>query len=158
MYIHWASRLVIALMSITFISILTTKPECSSLIFVPLICAKGNITTTASAGSSYRNITSTSLASSFRVLFHKKYGKVTFKTRPSEPEVPDNVWQLMQWCCAEDPKERPTIDHELQGTHLRLGYSRCSFPNCGSPFQLAGGSAPRPPLGGGAAPYTPAES
>ncbi|KIL69112.1 hypothetical protein M378DRAFT_7836 [Amanita muscaria Koide BX008] len=50
------------------------------------------------------------------------------------------------------------VQNELQGTHLRLGYSRCSFPNCGSPFQLAGGGAPRPPLGGGAAPYTPAES
>ena len=34
---------------------------------------------------------------------------------------------------------------KLQGTHLRLGYSRCSFPTCGSPFQLAGGDAPWTP-------------
>ena len=44
---------------------------------------------------------------------------------------------------------------KLQGTHLRLGYSRCSFPTCGSPFQLAGGDAPKPPLPGAMPPGPP---
>ncbi|KAM6492878.1 hypothetical protein JOM56_011012 [Amanita muscaria] len=35
-------------------------------------------------------------------------------TRPSEPEIPDSVWKLMHWCCAEEPEERPTIDQVVQ--------------------------------------------
>ena len=30
--------------------------------------------------------------------------------RPAEPEIRDDVWSLIQRCCAEDPKSRPTID------------------------------------------------
>ncbi|KAM6492935.1 Protein kinase-like domain containing protein [Amanita muscaria] len=49
----------------------------------------------------------------YEVIFNKRFGEV----RPSEPEIPDNVWKLIQWCCASDPKKRPTIDqvvHELE--------------------------------------------
>ncbi|KIL60163.1 hypothetical protein M378DRAFT_953375 [Amanita muscaria Koide BX008] len=31
-------------------------------------------------------------------------------SRPSEPEILDDEWQLIQRCCAEDPKSRPTMD------------------------------------------------
>ncbi|KAM6502513.1 hypothetical protein JOM56_002490, partial [Amanita muscaria] len=30
--------------------------------------------------------------------------------RPSKPEIPEYAWQLIQHCCAEDPRNRPTID------------------------------------------------
>ncbi|KIL60626.1 hypothetical protein M378DRAFT_167856 [Amanita muscaria Koide BX008] len=29
--------------------------------------------------------------------------------RPSSPEIPEYAWQLIQRCCAEDPRSRPTI-------------------------------------------------
>ncbi|KIL60165.1 hypothetical protein M378DRAFT_953394 [Amanita muscaria Koide BX008] len=31
-------------------------------------------------------------------------------SRPSEPEILDDEWQLIQRCCASDPKSRPTMD------------------------------------------------
>ncbi|KAM6490291.1 hypothetical protein JOM56_014268 [Amanita muscaria] len=51
---------------------------------------------------------------SYRVLFDKFDGEVTFEMRSKEPDIPDNVWQLIQWCCAKDPKERPTMDQVVQ--------------------------------------------
>ncbi|KAM6490269.1 hypothetical protein JOM56_014246, partial [Amanita muscaria] len=48
------------------------------------------------------------------VLFNKSDGEVTSEMRPKEPEIPDNVWQLIQWCCAKDPKGRPTMDQVVQ--------------------------------------------
>ncbi|KIL61243.1 hypothetical protein M378DRAFT_864823 [Amanita muscaria Koide BX008] len=30
--------------------------------------------------------------------------------RPSRPEIRDDEWQLIQRCCAKDPKNRPTMD------------------------------------------------
>jgi len=30
--------------------------------------------------------------------------------RPSEPKIRDDEWQLIQRCCAKEPKSRPTID------------------------------------------------
>ncbi|KAM6491982.1 hypothetical protein JOM56_012620 [Amanita muscaria] len=58
---------------------------------------------------------------SFGLLFYKVLfnypDEDTIGIRPKEPEIPDNVWQLIQSCCAEDPKERPTIDqvvHEME--------------------------------------------
>ncbi|KIL62505.1 hypothetical protein M378DRAFT_761333 [Amanita muscaria Koide BX008] len=29
--------------------------------------------------------------------------------RPSSPKIPEYAWQLIQRCCAEDPRNRPTI-------------------------------------------------
>ncbi|KIL68686.1 hypothetical protein M378DRAFT_821885 [Amanita muscaria Koide BX008] len=34
--------------------------------------------------------------------------------RPSKPEIPENAWKLIQCCCAEDPKNRPTIDEVVK--------------------------------------------
>jgi hypothetical protein len=34
----------------------------------------------------------------------------TVTMRPLEPEIRDDEWQLIQRCCAEDPKSRPTMD------------------------------------------------
>ncbi|KAM6501591.1 hypothetical protein JOM56_001568 [Amanita muscaria] len=58
---------------------------------------------------------------SFGLLFYwvlfNYCGKSTNGIRPKEPEIPDNIWQLkVQWCCAEDPKERPTMDQVVQET------------------------------------------
>ncbi|KIL59989.1 hypothetical protein M378DRAFT_168620, partial [Amanita muscaria Koide BX008] len=50
----------------------------------------------------------------YRVLFNKYYGEVTFNTRPRKPEIPDNVWQLIQWCWVKERKKRPTIDQVVQ--------------------------------------------
>ncbi|KAM6491575.1 Protein kinase-like domain containing protein [Amanita muscaria] len=30
--------------------------------------------------------------------------------RPSKPEIRDDVWQLIQRCCAKEPKSRPTME------------------------------------------------
>jgi hypothetical protein len=30
--------------------------------------------------------------------------------RPIEPDIHDDVWSLIQRCCAEDPKSRPAMD------------------------------------------------
>ncbi|KAM6492923.1 hypothetical protein JOM56_011057 [Amanita muscaria] len=49
----------------------------------------------------------------YRVLLNDIVYKIA-AIHPSEPEIPDNVWQFMQWCCAKDPKERPTIDQVVQ--------------------------------------------
>ncbi|KIL58005.1 hypothetical protein M378DRAFT_171130 [Amanita muscaria Koide BX008] len=34
--------------------------------------------------------------------------------RPSEPEIREDAWQLIQRCCAEDPESRPTIDEVVE--------------------------------------------
>ncbi|KIL55684.1 hypothetical protein M378DRAFT_173426 [Amanita muscaria Koide BX008] len=48
----------------------------------------------------------------YEVLFNKKYSNA-HKTRPSEPEIPDNVWQLIQRCCSWY-SELPKIDQVVQ--------------------------------------------
>ncbi|KAM6493161.1 Protein kinase-like domain containing protein [Amanita muscaria] len=52
----------------------------------------------------------------FQALFHEDDDddEVIFNIRLSEPEIPDNVWQLIQRCCTKDPKERPTMDQVVQ--------------------------------------------
>ncbi|KIL54907.1 hypothetical protein M378DRAFT_173954 [Amanita muscaria Koide BX008] len=34
--------------------------------------------------------------------------------RPSKPEIRDDEWQLIQRCCAEEPKSRPTMDEVVR--------------------------------------------
>ncbi|KIL66773.1 hypothetical protein M378DRAFT_160266 [Amanita muscaria Koide BX008] len=34
--------------------------------------------------------------------------------RPSDPAIREDAWQLIQWCCADDPKTRPTMDQVVQ--------------------------------------------
>ncbi|KIL62423.1 hypothetical protein M378DRAFT_12880 [Amanita muscaria Koide BX008] len=34
--------------------------------------------------------------------------------RPSDREINDELWQVIQRCCAADPKSRPTIDEVVQ--------------------------------------------
>ncbi|KAM6501381.1 Protein kinase-like domain containing protein [Amanita muscaria] len=46
--------------------------------------------------------------------------RLVITKRPSVPEIPEYVWQLIQRCCAEDPKSRPTINEvvkEMEGWH-----------------------------------------
>ncbi|KAM6492921.1 Protein kinase-like domain containing protein [Amanita muscaria] len=50
----------------------------------------------------------------YRVLFNKRYNVASYQTRPVKPQIPDNVWQLIQRCCAKDPTKRPTIDQVVQ--------------------------------------------
>ncbi|KIL58953.1 hypothetical protein M378DRAFT_169930 [Amanita muscaria Koide BX008] len=52
-------------------------------------------------------------------------GRSVIPTRPSE--IPENAWQLIQRCCAEDPKRRPTIGEvvkEIEGWY-RVGHGTC---------------------------------
>jgi len=35
-------------------------------------------------------------------------------SRPSEPEIDDNTWRLIRWCCARSPVDRPTIDEVVE--------------------------------------------
>ncbi|KAM6488859.1 hypothetical protein JOM56_015694 [Amanita muscaria] len=64
---------------------------------------------------------------SFGCFFYETYFNVEIKDqdrrefqrsvivkRPSKPEIRDDAWQLIQRCCAEDPKSRPTIDEVVQ--------------------------------------------
>ncbi|KIL70362.1 hypothetical protein M378DRAFT_156487, partial [Amanita muscaria Koide BX008] len=34
--------------------------------------------------------------------------------KPSEPEISEDAWQLIQRCCAEDPRSRPSINEIVQ--------------------------------------------
>ncbi|KIL57998.1 hypothetical protein M378DRAFT_171127 [Amanita muscaria Koide BX008] len=43
-----------------------------------------------------------------------KLKRNTIVKRPSEPEIREDAWQLIQRCCAEDPESRPTIDEVVQ--------------------------------------------
>ncbi|KAM6493664.1 hypothetical protein JOM56_010025 [Amanita muscaria] len=38
----------------------------------------------------------------------------TIVKHPSEPEIREDAWQLIQRCCAEDPESQPTIDEVVQ--------------------------------------------
>ena len=54
------------------------------------------------------------LTTSIQALFDQDDDELDFEIRPSEPEIPDNVWELIQWCCAKDPEERPTMYQVVQ--------------------------------------------
>jgi len=43
-----------------------------------------------------------------------KLKRDTIIKRPSEPEIREDAWQLIQRCCAEDPESRPTINEVVQ--------------------------------------------
>ncbi|KIL64562.1 hypothetical protein M378DRAFT_163011 [Amanita muscaria Koide BX008] len=70
----------------------------------------------------YDNFTCTSDDSvhEFGVLFYEVVFNTTIAhpevvtRRPIWPIIPDNVWQLIQRCCAKDPKERPTMVQVVQ--------------------------------------------
>ena len=34
--------------------------------------------------------------------------------RPTRAEIHDDVWSLIQHCCAEDPKSRPAMDEIIK--------------------------------------------
>jgi len=34
--------------------------------------------------------------------------------QPTSPEIRDDVWNLIQRCCAEDPKSRPAMDEIVE--------------------------------------------
>ncbi|KIL61220.1 hypothetical protein M378DRAFT_864275 [Amanita muscaria Koide BX008] len=38
------------------------------------------------------------------------YNSDAVAKRPSRPEIRDDEWQLIQRCCAREPKSRPTMD------------------------------------------------
>ncbi|KIL58980.1 hypothetical protein M378DRAFT_285779 [Amanita muscaria Koide BX008] len=44
----------------------------------------------------------------------RKLKRTVIVKRPSKPKIRDDAWQLIQRCCAEDPKSRPTIDEVVQ--------------------------------------------
>ncbi|KIL57795.1 hypothetical protein M378DRAFT_171305, partial [Amanita muscaria Koide BX008] len=44
----------------------------------------------------------------------RKLQRDTIVKRPTEPEIREDAWQLIQRCCAEDPESRPTIDEVVQ--------------------------------------------
>ena len=50
--------------------------------------------------------------------------------RPSEPEISDELWQVIERCCTGDPKSRPTIDkvvQEMESWKMDWEYSNFSF-------------------------------
>ncbi|KIL54787.1 hypothetical protein M378DRAFT_174039 [Amanita muscaria Koide BX008] len=44
--------------------------------------------------------------------------------RPSVQEIPEYAWQLIQRCCAEDPKSRPSIDEVVKEMEEWHSFSR----------------------------------
>ncbi|KAM6503620.1 hypothetical protein JOM56_000563 [Amanita muscaria] len=63
----------------------------------------------------------------YRVLFNYPE-EDTIGIRPKEPEIPDNVWQSIQWFCAEASKERPTIDQVVQEMESWISLGRFTLP------------------------------
>ncbi|KIL61645.1 hypothetical protein M378DRAFT_847082 [Amanita muscaria Koide BX008] len=53
--------------------------------------------------------------------------EISFEFRPPEPKVPDSVWQLIQWCCVKDPKERPTMDQVVQEMESWISLGQFTF-------------------------------
>ncbi|KIL55860.1 hypothetical protein M378DRAFT_560737 [Amanita muscaria Koide BX008] len=51
---------------------------------------------------------------SFGCLLYEEDRMGAITNRPSVPEMPEFVWQLVQRCCAEDPKRRPPMDEVVQ--------------------------------------------
>jgi hypothetical protein len=43
--------------------------------------------------------------------------------RPSKPEIRDDEWQLIQRCCAKEPKSRPTMDEVVLEMEAWRGYN-----------------------------------
>ena len=41
-------------------------------------------------------------------------GRKQVGKRPTQPEIHDEVWSLIQRCCAEDTKSRPTMDEIVE--------------------------------------------
>ena len=40
--------------------------------------------------------------------------RTTVVERPTEPEIHDEVWDLIQRCCAEDATNRPSMDEIVE--------------------------------------------
>ena len=41
-------------------------------------------------------------------------GREKVVKRPNKPEIHDEVWSLIQRCCGEDTKSRPTMDEIIK--------------------------------------------
>ncbi|KIL62424.1 hypothetical protein M378DRAFT_165794 [Amanita muscaria Koide BX008] len=53
----------------------------------------------------------------YEVYFDEPYikdGMLQDPVRPSDREINDELWHVIQRCCAKDPKSRPTIDEVVQ--------------------------------------------
>ncbi|KAM6489508.1 hypothetical protein JOM56_015065 [Amanita muscaria] len=62
--------------------------------------------------------------------------------RPAEPEIPDNVWKLIQLCCGEDPKRRPTMDEVVMEME-RWALPPLAVPQNNVPPEAKTGSKPK---------------
>jgi len=50
----------------------------------------------------------------FNIYFSDEGRRKFIVNRPPEPEIDGDTWQLIQRCCAENPKDRPTIDEVIE--------------------------------------------
>ena len=60
----------------------------------------------------------TTLQVHFDVSTHEHSGEMEGRKkvvmRPTQPQIHDEVWSLIQRCCAEDIKSRPTMDEIIK--------------------------------------------